>query len=292
MLVLDKPVGSSSNRAVQVVRRLLGRVKAGHIGTLDPFASGVLPVLLGTATRLAPYHVELAKTYEATLALGRATETLDVEGAVVEERAFDHVDQDRLRRAMVDLSGEQEQAPPRYSARKVGGRRLYELARQGIDVPRVAKRVSIHAFELRDYDPGAGVVRFFVDVSSGTYVRVLGDELARACGTCGHLTALRRLSVGPYTLDGAVPPDRAAEPGVIVPPERLLPELRPHVLDAAGVEAMGFGRPVALAAEPPIGVVRLLAPDGQLVALAEARARDDGTWELHPRLVLAPFARS
>jgi tRNA pseudouridine55 synthase len=196
-LLLDKPVGLSSNAALQRVRRLCGRIKAGHSGSLDPLASGMLPICLGTATRLAGELLAGRKGYEFTLKLGERSATGDAEGAIVERRAVPGFSAAAIEAALSRHRGEGRQVPPMYSALKREGRPLYELARAGIEVPREPRPIRIDQLELCA-PPEADRLWLRVLCGGGTYVRVLGETLAEELGTCGHLVALRRTFVEPF----------------------------------------------------------------------------------------------
>lgn len=189
-LVLDKPAGLTSHDCVALVRAAVREKRVGHTGTLDPFATGVLPLAIGPATRFIQYLDEGQKVYEATLALGERTDTGDLEGEVVETASVPpDLDLD-----LASLVGEQMQEPPAYSAVKVDGKKLYEYARAGI--PKRAAARPIHIYALQEL--GRTPYRFRVTCSRGTYVRVLGEDIARGLGTVGHLTQLRRVRSGPF----------------------------------------------------------------------------------------------
>lgn len=196
ILLLDKPPGLSSSGATQRVRRLLGVDKAGHVGSLDPLATGMLPICIGEATKVAGEVLEGAKTYTFRLVLGARTETGDIEGAVVESLPVPPLDEVRLRAAVAELVGDSLQVPPMYSALKQGGQPLYRLARAGVTVERAARPIRVHSAELLRH--GAVWLDCRVVCGKGTYVRVLGEDLARRLGTCGHLGALRRDAVEPF----------------------------------------------------------------------------------------------
>lgn len=201
-LVIDKPVGLSSHDIVNRVRRILATKKVGHTGTLDPFATGVLPIAVGEGTKAIPFLDEGKKQYQATLQLGLVTDTLDCTGTVVQKADSSGISEADLRQAMAALTGEISQVPPMYSAIKQGGQPLYKLARKGIEVERPARRIVIYQFVLNAFDPP--FVRVTVRCSRGTYVRSLADDLGRmlGCGAC--LTELRRTQSGPFRLSDAV----------------------------------------------------------------------------------------
>ena len=201
-LIIDKPAGCSSHDVVNRVRRILATKKVGHTGTLDPFATGVLPIAVGEGTKAIPFLDEGAKRYQATLQLGLITDTQDNTGAVLQQTDYSQVDEAALRQAMAGLTGEIDQVPPMYSAIKQGGQPLYKLARKGIEVERTARRVLIKRFELLAFEPPLAQAE--VHCSRGTYVRTLADDLGRMlnCGAC--LTELRRTMSGPFRLEQAL----------------------------------------------------------------------------------------
>ena len=206
IVLLDKPGGLSSNQALQRVRRLLQAEKAGHAGTLDPLATGMLPLCFGQATKACGSLLGRRKAYRATLALGSATDTGDAEGAVVQQSSVPTLARDRIEQALAALRGERLQVPPMYSALKREGRPLYELARRGEAVEREARPVTIDALDL--VESSAQSIVFEVTCSKGTYVRVLAEDIAAQLGTVGHLAALRRLWVEPFDAEGLVTLDR------------------------------------------------------------------------------------
>jgi tRNA pseudouridine55 synthase len=243
LLLVDKPVGPTSHDVVGRVRRLSGTRRVGHAGTLDPLASGLLVVCLGRATRLLDYVVGQPKAYRATVRLGQETTTYDAEGEVVAEQPV------AVRAAAVEavlgrFRGHIEQVPPMFSAVKQSGRPLYVLARQGLEVARAPRPVTIYALDLLAYEPPDLELR--IDCSSGTYVRALAHDLGQALGTGAHLAALRRTAVGRFQVDDAVPLDDLTA-------ENLADHLRP-------------------AAEAVAHLPRLALPDEQIADLVQGRA--------------------
>lgn len=201
VLLVDKHAGQSSNDVLIKAKRLLNAQKAGHTGTLDPFATGLLPLCFGEATKFAQDLLEADKTYEATVHLGVTTTTGDTEGEVLARQPV-NVDIALIEDALAAFRGEIEQVPPMYSALKRDGKPLYEYARAGVTLEREARRVTIHALELLSYE--APFLRMRVRCSKGTYVRVLGEDIGARLGCGAHLNALRRTVVGNLTLDGAL----------------------------------------------------------------------------------------
>ncbi len=207
VVLLDKPVAVTSNAALQWVRRLLAAEKGGHTGTLDPFATGVLPLCLGEATKFSADLLNADKTYEAKLRFGQQTDTGDLTGAVVAQTEILPT-AEQLQAVLNEFTGEIAQVPPMYSALKRDGQPLYKLARQGVEVERAPRQITIHELAWLGFTANeAGQImetRFRVYCSKGTYVRTLAEDLARAAGSLAHLVALRRTQVGAVTLDGCV----------------------------------------------------------------------------------------
>lgn len=269
VLIVDKPAGPTSFEVVQRVRRALGVQKAGHTGTLDPLATGVLPICLGGATRIAGFIALADKTYEAVIRLGVETDTLDAAGAVVAEKPVPTLDEAALEAALSRFRGTFAQTPPMYSAVKVGGKRLYELARAGEQVERAPREVTVHELVLRDFS--ADEIRVGVKASKGFFVRTLAHDLGAALGCGAHLKALRRTQSGPFTLERAVPLERieAGEPvrDRLIPVEDALSEL-PAVRVSSG-EAQKVVHGVPLEVPSPPGRVRVIGPGERLLAIAE-----------------------
>ncbi len=204
VLLLDKPEGLSSNHALQRAKRALDARKAGHTGTLDPFATGLLVCCLGRATKIASSMLEADKAYVATLQLGQETDSGDLTGNIVFQAPpeFDGVSREHLEDVLAAFRGEIEQIPPMYSALKRDGKPLYEYARQGIELERPARRVTIRSLELLEFDGRRAVID--VHCSKGTYIRTLAEDIGRQLGCGAHLTALRRTRVGPFDLEDAI----------------------------------------------------------------------------------------
>ena len=251
VLLLDKPVGMTSNDALQKARRLFSAAKGGHTGTLDPLASGLLPLCFGEATKFSADLLDADKTYEAELKLGVTTDSGDAEGQVTATAAV-HVSESDISNVLPRFTGDIQQVPPMHSALKRDGRPLYELARQGIEVERAPRAVTIHAIECLGF--AGDVLRLRVKCSKGTYIRVLAADIGAALGCGAHLTALRRTEVGDLSLAGAVTlveleaMDEAVRPLRLQPVDALLQSL-PRI-DVAGDAAQRFrhGNPVDLPA--------------------------------------------
>ena len=232
VLLLDKPLGLSSNQALQKAKWLLRAEKAGHTGTLDPLATGVLPLCFGAATKFSGLHLDADKTYEATLQLGVTTTTGDAEGEVIERRAVPAITPEQLEAVRQRFLGRITQVPPMHSALKKDGKALYEYARAGIEVERAPREVEIHALNLAlaQVDQAQAAIKIEVTCSKGTYIRTLGEDIGRALGCGGHLTRLRRTATGPFvaaqctTLPALEALDDHERLNLLQPAEALLPD--------------------------------------------------------------------
>ncbi|CAM5788988.1 tRNA pseudouridine(55) synthase TruB [Ottowia pentelensis] len=241
VLLLDKPLGLSSNQALQKAKWLLRAEKAGHTGTLDPLASGVLPLCFGAATKFSGLHLDADKTYAATLQLGERTSTGDAEGEVVERRAVPAITAAELERVRQQFLGSITQVPPMHSALKKDGKPLYDYARAGIEVERAPRTVQISKLDmaLAPADQAQSAINIIVMCSKGTYIRSLGEDIGQALGCGAHLSALRRLATGPFRemdciglpeLEALDEEQRLAR---LLPPEALLTDHQPITLDEA-----------------------------------------------------------
>lgn len=199
VVLLDKPLEMSSNHALQIVKRLFDAQKAGHTGSLDPLATGMLPVCLGEATKISAFLLDADKLYRFKCKLGSRTTTADAEGEVIESRPFEHIVKKDIERLLPDFTGDIKQVPPMYSALKKDGKRLYDLARQGIEVEREARPVTIHDLSLLSFEDGE--VELEARCSKGTYIRTLAEDIGEALGCGAYVSELRRLAVGPYDGD-------------------------------------------------------------------------------------------
>jgi tRNA pseudouridine55 synthase len=271
VLVIDKPSGPTSFDVVRRVRGALGVSKAGHTGTLDPLATGVLPVCVGHATRIAGFITEGDKAYEAVVRLGVETDTLDATGAAVASSPVPPLDGARVEAVLSRFRGTFLQTPPMYSAVKVRGRRLYELARAGEEVERAPRTVTVHQLLLRDFS--SDELRVSLACSKGFFVRSLAYEIGKALGCGAHLRALRRTRSGPFTLAQALPLERLdsgdlanVEVG-LVSLNDALSELPALVVSERDATRVAHGVPLEVRA--PAGRVRLLDPGGRLLAIAE-----------------------
>lgn len=280
VLLLDKPQGLSSNGALQAARRLLNAAKAGHTGTLDPMASGLLPLTFGEATKFSQMLLDADKAYEASVQLGIETDSGDADGAVVATHPV-AVDEQSLRAVLARFVGEIDQVPPMYSALKRDGKPLYEYARAGIEIERSARRIRIASIELVAFEGERFTIR--VDCSKGTYIRSLAMDIGTALGCGAHLCALRRTRIGAFVIDHAhtlaalEAVEGAARDALLAPADALVSGYPRLDLDAvqAGYILQGRALEVASAA-PSQGFVRVYGPDAFL-GLAEWKA-DGKLW--------------
>lgn len=284
LVVVDKPPGWTSHDVVARCRRIFGQRRVGHAGTLDPSATGVLLVGLGRATRLLRYLVYLPKSYEGEVVLGVATSTLDADGEVTRLCDMSGVSVDDVQGAAQRLVGPIQQVPPMVSALKVGGKRLHQLARDGLEVERQPRRVVVHRLDARGTEE-PGVVHIEVECSSGTYVRSLAADLGVALGGAAHLRALRRTAIGPHHV-GAAHNVEELGPEVVLPPAEAV---RHHTRVAVGPEvasAVAHGRVLAGADLRASGDSpwALVDEEGRLLAVYEAA--EGG--RAKPAVVLAP----
>jgi tRNA pseudouridine55 synthase len=287
ILNVNKPAGPSSFAVVRTLRRLPGVTKAGHGGTLDPAADGVLPILINGATRLADFVHEWPKTYLATVTFGFTSDTGDREGIIRPSGAVQAISRERIEAELPAFTGRIEQVPPLFSALKQGGEALYKKARRGEAVERRARVVEIFSICLLDYDPTTAVARLEVSSGRGMYVRSLAHDLGVALGCGAYLSGLTRSAIGPLTLAEAVPMATLAAAGEgwtrwLLPMDLPLRDWPAVALDAAGAEAVRRGQAVP-APNTSGGRYRLLGPDGDLLAWGEA----DATRRIQPRAVFA-----
>jgi len=292
LLLIDKPSGPTSHDVVDRVRKATGQRRVGHAGTLDPLASGLLPLVLGRATRLVRFLPRSPKCYEGSLRLGLSTTTDDITGEVREKHVGSLPDSERVLVQAASLVGEQLQVPPAVSARKVGGRRLYRLARAGVRVEAAPSRVHVFAFEVESTAEAATYI-FRARVSGGTYIRAMVRDLGAALGCGGVLLSLRRTAIGPMApppglrLDPKAPPEAGLLKQHLLPLEAM-PLEPPAVRLSSPADAQRFAAGVALptssgAAEE--GYRRVIDPEGRLLGVAQSSGG-----LLQPRVVLPPRA--
>jgi tRNA pseudouridine55 synthase len=293
-LVIDKPLGLTSTQVVGRVRRILRPRKVGHGGTLDPLASGLLPIALGEATKTVSYVMDGRKSYRFTLRWGEATETDDAEGAVIEAHPH-RPDEAEIRAVLADFTGEIQQIPPLYSAIKVGGRRAYDLARAQTEFELKPRRVMVHAITLED-QPDRDHAVFEVHCGKGTYMRSLARDLGRATRSVAHIVELRRLTVGPFTEADAISLDSLESMGhspaaleQVLPVETALDDIPALALSETEANRLRCGQAVSMVAranrdrisELSNGSIVFTTTGGRPVALARYEAGD-----LHPVRVL------
>ncbi len=266
VLLLDKPQGMSSNQALQVAKRLFNANKAGHTGSLDPLATGLLPLCFGEATKVSSFLLEADKRYRARCRLGVRTDSGDAEGQVIAEKPVSaDIDREAIESALEPLRGDIEQIPPMYSALKHQGKRLYELARQGVEVERKPRRVHIGRYEL--LERAGDELEFEIECSSGTYVRTLIDDLGQALGCGAHVTMLRRLGVQPFDdpdmhtlteLESMTPEERDA---ALIPVDAALIRWPAVELPSESARYVRQGQAVWVSNAPVSGYVRLYGPE-------------------------------
>ena len=289
ILVLDKPVGMGSNESLQVVKRLFGARKAGHTGSLDRLASGLLPLCMGEATKISGFLLNADKRYETSVRLGVRTRTGDAEGEVLETREVPQYPTARLEEVLSEFVGEIEQIPPMFSAIKHQGQRLYKLAHRGIEVERAPRRIRIHYATLLDVPDG----RIVIDVkcSKGTYIRTLAEDIGERLGCGAHVEALRRLEAGPFDLHSSVSLDavrKCSEQGqdtldaLLLPAEAALSDWPEVHVPKQVAYYLEQGQPVMVPHAPTEGFVRIHAKPGGFLGVGEVQ--DDG--RIGPRRLL------
>lgn len=273
VLPVEKGPGVTSFQVVAHLRRILRAPRIGHGGTLDPAATGLLPILIGEATKLTPYLVDLDKEYVATVRLGVSTETQDLSGAVLETRPVPALDAAAIEAALAPLVGVIRQVPPMFSALRRGGKRLYELARQGVEVDREPREVTVHSIRLMSMSLPDFVMH--VRCGKGTYVRTLAADVGATLGCGAALAGLVRTRVGPYALDSAVSWDevRQARSGEtlwprLLPPDSALAGLPPVRLDSDGARAFAHGQAVPVG-QRVTGWLRVYGPDDALLGVGQ-----------------------
>lgn len=275
VLLLDKPAGFSSTQALGRAKRILAAPKAGHTGTLDPFATGLLPIVFGEATKFSRFLTDAAKSYVATLKLGATSTTGDPEGQVQQAGVFAG-DGDMIDEVLRRFVGSHDQVPPMHSAVRVGGRRLYELAREGLDIERAARRVEIEKLERRSLE--GDVLTVAVTCSKGTYVRTLAMEVGAALGCGAYLTGLRRTAVGPFLLDDAITLDglAALSPAQararLMVPEVLVGGLRRLDADAGAALRFTQGQMLEAALATPGDEIAVFGPGGVFLGVGRGES--------------------
>jgi len=287
LLLIDKPQGLTSHDVVARVRKILSEKKVGHAGTLDPMATGLLVLAVGPSTRLLRFAQSEVKRYSGAVQFGVATDSLDADGVVVEERPVPVLTTETVDAATNAMFGSQTQTPPMVSAIQIDGQRLHELARRGVEVERPAREITVSGFTLTPTDDNT-VWRFMIECSVGTYVRVLLSDLAQRLGTVGHLIELRRLASGAHSVEDAMTLDALAdtvEHGgmVLAPPATFVAGLDLVTLSADQARAMRMGQRVTFAKLFHGEEIAAMDVDGELVGILSRR---NDSWK--PELVLAP----
>jgi len=290
ILPLDKPAGLGSNRALQQVKRLYQAAKAGHTGSLDELATGLLPICFGEATKVSGYLLDADKYYRAICKLGVKTSTADAEGEVISERPVPDLDRDTILAVLARFRGEIEQVPPMYSALKQRGKRLYELARQGIEVERKPRTVTIHLLDLMDFGPDW--IEIEVRCSKGTYIRTLAEDIGEKLGCGAHISALRRLGAGPFSAGQMVTMEQIetalAEGGLpaidalLLPTDSALATSPAVALTGSLAYYLCQGQAVMVPNAPTSGLLRLYDDEQRFLGIGEVL--DDG--RITPRRLL------
>jgi tRNA pseudouridine55 synthase len=282
ILVLDKPVGLTSNRALQMAKRLLRARKAGHTGSLDPLASGLLPLCFGEATKVSRFLLEADKQYWAVFRLGQSTTTGDAEGEVIATRPVS-VTRTEIESAIRNFTGEIEQVPPMYSAVKIDGQPLYKLARAGLTAERAPRTVTVHAYKVLDFEGDRLTVE--IRCSKGTYIRSLAHDLGERLGCGAHVAELRRTGMGGFTLADAITledferlPDPAARAARLITADRALETLPAVTISRHAAYYFCQGQPVTARPLPTSGWLRVYEEDGEQGGrfLGLAEVDDDG----------------
>lgn len=285
ILLLNKPYGCTSNQALQTAKRLYFAQKAGHTGSLDPMATGVLPLCFGEATKLSQYLLNADKAYQATIRFGERTNTADAEGEIIATADASVLTQAQVAQAMQAFTGDIEQVPPMYSALKKDGKPLYKLAREGVEIERAARAVTIFQYDLLAFRPGAvAEADVYVRCSKGTYIRSLADDLGEALGVGAHLSRLHRVQVGDFIEKDCVTMEQLeqlkaeqayeAMDALLVSPEQAVNHLPlVEVADVAGYYVRR-GQPVLVPKAPVEGLVRIREEGGTFLGIGEVL--DDG----------------
>ena len=289
VLVVDKPVGMTSHDVVEAIRRGTGIRRAGHTGTLDPRASGVLVILIGPAVRLSEYVSASDKRYQAIIRLGSSTDTFDAEGKFTRTNEPLNVTEQQFEEILKKFEGEIEQTPPPYSAVKVGGRRAYDMARQGEEVELTPRKIQVHHLEVLEWAPPEVVVD--VHCSSGTYVRSLANDIGTQLGTGAYLVGLRRTKSGRFSLRDATPLRKLQEAFTagnwyqfLIPAAEALTDVPAVELNPDDVEEVRHGHRVKATGEQP-QLVRGVSMAGELIALMIPAVGEDGSPEWQPKKV-------
>ena len=290
ILLLDKPDGVTSNTALQVVKRLYEADKAGHTGSLDPLATGLLPICFGSATKVSSFLLDSDKEYLVTGQLGTSTDSGDADGIVLIANKSVKLDQSHLKDVLSGFEGEIQQVPPMYSALKYKGRRLYELAREGVEVPREPRSVTIHSLHLQKVQGSKLTLK--VTCSKGTYIRTLIEDIAQELGTIGHVTQLRRLGVGPFNktqmivmgkLEAAAADGMQALDSLLLPVDDALKDWPAVQLEEKMCKPFSHGQVVQVNSEWSKTQVRVYSHDDVFIGMGKTTEKG----ELAPRRIFS-----
>jgi len=303
LLIIDKPQGVTSLEVVREVKHHLGVKRAGHIGTLDPFATGVLPVALNEGTKLIPFITDEPKEYEATLKLGEETTTDDLTGKVTSSRPWEDVSHDIIRSVFQTFLGKIRQIPPMFSAIKIGGMPLYRWARKGVEVERREREVEIFGLQVEEICPPQ--VRFKVSCSKGTYIRSLGRDIGREIGCGAHLLQLKRIRSGPFNLEQSISTERLKGLSTLslpfpgwIPLEEALPSLPEMIGDERLIRKVRHGREMVVRDLSPQALpvfekgqwLKITSPEEGLVAILKSEVRGcEIPWANPERVALRPL---
>ncbi len=277
IVLLDKDTGLSSNAALQKVKRLFFAKKAGHTGSLDPLASGILPICLGQATKVAQFLLDDDKRYFVRGKLGQTTDTLDCEGEIITSKPFEHLNKDEVLQAVKQFEGSIKQIPPMYSALKKDGQPLYKLARQGVEIERKARKVVIHNIDFIDYDKG--ILTLEVSCSKGTYIRTLIDDIGDKLGCGAHVIELRRTGFAHIDISQTIKfseleklsgDDYQQLDTVIFPSEQMLPEMDGIYLDEQQSIDIKYGRSITSDDKKSFEVIKLFDNHKQFLGVGES----------------------
>lgn len=289
VLLLDKVTGVSSNSALQRVKRLYQAEKAGHTGSLDPLASGLLPICLGEATKFSQFLLDADKRYDVTMRLGIRTDTFDTEGKVIAEKAV-NVSEAQIHQVVATFLGEQQQLPPMYSALKKDGKPLYELARQGIEIERETRTITLYSIEVTSIN--LPDVSLSVHCSKGTYIRTLVDDIGEQLDCGAHVTVLRRTSAGHFTAEQMISSDDIdaikesdgldAIDKRLLPIDSLMPDLPAVNLNASFCHFFLNGQAIFMSSFKHAGLVKVFRENGELLGVAEA----DGVGNIAPKRLI------
>lgn len=278
IIILNKPVGGSSHKCVSIARKALNMKKVGHTGTLDPEASGVLPILVGSATKAADFLISEDKRYDATILLGTKTDTLDMAGTVIEKNAVNVTEED-IKRVVSSFVGEIEQIPPMYSAIQVNGERLYNLARQGIDVERKARKITIYSIEITEI--ALPYIKISVHCSKGTYIRTLAADIGDALGCGGSISELCRTASGDFCIENSITPDELLALGekgeaekAIIPLDTVFKNYEAIYLDKKRADRVKNGVPIYFRGKKQGDIFRIYDENGCFIALSASDISD------------------